>query len=224
MRFPTDTQRHAIVGATGSGKTQAALWHLSNRSYTEQPWIIYDYKRDELIESIPGVQEIEVTKRVPEKPGLYVVHPHPMQVTEVESQMWGIWEQENTGVFIDEGYMIGKNSAAFRALLTQGRSKHIPIITLSQRPTWIDRFILSESEYHQIFRLQHYGDVEAVNEFIPVKLFRNPEDNTKIRIPEYHSYYYDVGADELVILKPVPELPEILSTFDRRIGSIPKSI
>src|SRR5882672_767784 len=207
MRFPNDTQRHAIVGATGSGKTQAALWHLSNRSYTEQPWIIYDFKYDEAINEIPGAIEIDVKGKVPEKPGLYIVHPHPAQSQEVDNQLWQIWEQENTGVYIDEGYMIGNNSGAFRALLTQGRSKHIPIITLSQRPTWIDRFILSESEYHQIFRLQHRKDLATVNEFIPHQL--------KERLPEYHSYYYDVGADELVVLKPVPDRKKILSKIGR---------
>lgn len=216
MRFPSDTQRLAIVGATGSGKTQDALWHLSHRSYDQMPWIIYDYKYDETIVEIPGAQEIAVTDSVPERPGVYIVHPHPAQVSEVEAQMWNIWENENTGIFIDEGYMIGNNSASFRALLTQGRSKHIPIITLSQRPTWIDRFILSESEFHQVFRLQHKKDLEAVNQFIPHPL--------KERLPEYHSYYYDVGADELIVLKPVPSKKEILSTFQKRIGDKPKSV
>jgi hypothetical protein len=214
LRFPNDTQRHAIVGATGSGKTQAALYHLSMRSYDIQPWIIYDFKYDEAINEIPNALEIDVKAKVPEKPGIYIVHPHPAQSSEVDAQLWQIWEQENTGVFIDEGYMIGNNSAAFRALLTQGRSKHIPIITLSQRPTWIDRFILSESEYHQVFRLKHRKDLDAVNEFIPHNL--KDEDRKPIRLPDYHSWYYDVGADELVVAKPVPELKEILSVFARR--------
>jgi|SRR5579859_7644995 len=209
MRFPNDTQRHAIVGATGSGKTQAALWHLSGRSYDIQPWIVYDFKYDELINEIPGAVELDVNARIPERPGIYIVHPHPAQSVEVDSQFWQIWEQENTGVFIDEGYMIGRDSPAFRALLTQGRSKHIPIITLSQRPTWIDRFILSESEFHQVFRLQHAKDREAVQSFIPHKM--------KDRLPEYHSYYYDVGADKMNTLYPCPPKEKILQTFARRM-------
>lgn len=223
MRSPTDTQRHAIVGATGSGKTYAALWHLSHRSYDVQPWIIYDYKYDENIVEIPGLQEIDVNEKIPQQPGLYVVHPHPSQISEVDNQMKQIWENENTGVFIDEGYMIGKNNAWFRALLTQGRSKHVPIITLSQRPTWIDRFILSESEFYQVFRLQHQGDIDTVNEFIPHKLFRDPEGN-KIRLPEYTSYYYDVGKDDLAIAPPVEDMDKIYARFDARIGSKPKTV
>jgi hypothetical protein len=216
LRFPNDTQRHAIVGATGSGKTQAALYHLSGRSYDVQPWIIYDFKRDELIgEVLPQAQEIGVTSKVPDKPGIYIVHPHPAQSQEVDNQLWQIWEQENTGVYIDEGYMIGNNSPAFRALLTQGRSKHIPIITLSQRPTWIDRFILSESEFHQIFRLQHKKDLQTVNEFIPHDL--RDENNDPIRLPDYHSWYYDVGANELIVCKPVPDVEKIRATFARRL-------
>lgn len=208
MRFPDDTNRHAIIGATGSGKTQAALWHLSHRNFHLQPWIVYNFKADESIDEIPHARHIGV-EEVPVKPGIYITHPHPSQIDEVEAQMWAVWQRGNTGVYIDEGYMIGRNNQAFRSLLTQGRSKHIPMMVLSQRPVWLDRFVFSESEYFQVFRLQHKKDMKNVQEFITTDVSR--------RLPEYHSWYYDVGENKTIILQPVPELDTIYDTFDRRL-------
>ena len=44
--------------------------------------------------------------------------------------MWEIWKRGGIGVYVDEGYMVGNNNPAFRAILTQGRSKEIPAIVL----------------------------------------------------------------------------------------------
>jgi hypothetical protein len=216
MRFPNDTQRLSIIGATGSGKTHAALWQLSRRNYDLKPWIIYDFKNDDLIGEIEGVQEISLETPLPERPGLYVVHPHPAQTDEVEAHMWAIWQRENIGVFVDEGYMLGTNSKGFRALLTQGRSKHIPMIILSQRPVWLDRFVFSESEFFQVFRLQHRKDVASVQEFIPGDISK--------RLPERWSYYYDVGANDLVKLRPVPDFRVVLDTFNMKLSQLRKVV
>lgn len=215
MRLPDDTKRHAIVGATGSGKTQAALWHLSLRNFQEKPWVIYNFKKDEAIDTIPFARHIG-TDQIPVRPGVYVVHPLPHESENVESQMWAIWERGNTGVYVDEGYMVGRDNRAFRALLTQGRSKHIPMIVLSQRPVWMDRFVFSESEFYQIFRLQHRKDRKLVEEFVPANLEK--------RLPEFHSYYYDVGANDVTVLKPVPEIEKIHATFEQRLKHLKKMV
>jgi hypothetical protein len=204
------------VGANGSGKTYAALWHLSRRSYDVMPWIIYDFKYDENINKIEGANHFTVDDPVPIQPGIHICHPHPSQLEEVERQLWEIWENENTGVYIDEGYMMGNNNKAFRALLTQGRSKHIPVIILSQRPVWMDRFVFSESMFFQIFRLQNVKDYKVVEGFVPADLSK--------RLPPYHSYYYDVGADKLSVLKPVPKIEEIISVFNSRLPNLKKVV
>ena len=209
IRFPSDTQRHAIIGATGSGNTQAGLWHLSRRNFHLMPWLIYNWKGDESIDAIPGAFEIGLDE-VPDSPGVYVVKPLPHEEDEVEAQMWKIWERGHTGMFVDEGYMVPRNQRAFRATLTQGRSKHIPMIVLSQRPTWMDRFVFTESEFHQVFRLQHTDDIKSVQKFVPADL--------ETRLPEYHSYYYDVGQNKVAKLGPVPDIDHIHATFERRLG------
>jgi|SRR5579863_3564844 len=224
FRFPNDQQRLVILGATGSGKTNAALWHLSQRNFDEKPWVIYDFKHDDLIESIEGAQHIDVGAPPPVRPGLYVVNPSPGQESDVDDQMMRIWNQENVGVYVDEGYMVPKNSIGFRSILTQGRSKHIPVITLSQRPVWMDRFVFTEANYIQVFRLQHIDDTKSVEGFVP-----NPTDDPKKhplrkRLPEYWSYYYDVGRNKLMEVKPVPDPDTIIDTFDLRLRRIQRTI
>lgn len=216
MRLPDDTQRHAIVGATGSGKTQAAVWHLSHRNFHLMPWVVYNFKGDSAIDSIPYAHDIGI-EEIPTQPGVYIARPLPSDESALEAHMWSIWERGNIGVYVDEGYMVGRNNRAFRALLTQGRSKRIPMMVLSQRPVWMDRFIFSESEFFQVFRLQHRKDVQAVEQFVPAE---NAGANLGKRLPPYHSWYYDVQDDKLAIVKPVPELPVILSTFERRLSAI----
>lgn len=215
MRLPDDTNRLAIVGATGSGKTQAALWHLSLQDIDRKPWVVYNFKTDKSIDGIPFAKPIELDE-VPVKPGVYIAHPHPAQQEDVENHMWEIWERENTGVYVDEGYMVGDRNPAFRALLTQGRSRHIPMIVLSQRPVWMDRFVFSEAEFYQVFRLQHQKDRKSVMEFVPADLSK--------RLPEYHSYYYDVGENKVTPLRPVPSLEEIHRTFERRLARVRKTV
>lgn len=211
MRLPNDHQRLTIYGMTGSGKTIAALWHLSLRSFTSRPWVIFDFKGDEHIGAIPYTHEIGLTE-TPKKAGIYIVRPVPEQDDDaVEEMMWRIWQRGDTGVFVDEGYMVSRRNAAFKALLTQGRSKSVPMITLSQRPVWMTRFAISEADFHQLYFLADESDRDTVQRFIPHEI-------TERRLPKFHSYYYDVGDDSLTPLRPVPKPDEILATFEARLG------
>ncbi len=199
FRLPSDSQR---------------IWQLAHRDYDTKPWIIYDFKGDELIADIEGAYDLALTDPIPEKPGLYIVHPTHSDDDAVEDQMWRILDAQNVGVFIDEGYMIGKNNKGFRTILTQGRSKHVPTITLTQRPVWMDRFVFSEADFFQIFQLNHKQDIKSVNDFIP--------HNISQRLPDYHSYFYDVPRDVIAIMKPVPDRDAILDTFAAKLARIPK--
>jgi hypothetical protein len=211
-RLPNNQQRLTVIGATGSGKTQCALWHLSHRDYHAMPWIVYNTKGDESIDSIPYIQDVGLDE-IPTKPGVYVCRPLPDEDDDkVEAQMRAIWARGRMGVYVDEGYMISNNNRAFRALLTQGRSKYVPMITLGQRPVWLDRFVFSESEFFQVFRLQTAKDRKAMSEVIPTSL-EQP-------LPEFHSWYYDAGQNNLTVMRPVSSIQAIHGTFSRRLSEI----
>ena len=208
FRLPDTTQRVAIVGRTGSGKTQFATWILSNAAFDQQPYIIYDWKRDGLIGQIPYLEEIGLGE-VPRHGGLYVVHPLPHDEEAVEQSFAAIWQQENVGLYVDECYMINKNSKWYKACLTQGRSKHIPIINLTQRPVEVSRFMFSESDFYSAFHLNDSRDQDTVNAFMPVDISK--------RLPQYHSHWYDVGRDASFEMLPAPAAADILTKFNDRL-------
>lgn len=211
--FPNDTQHLLEIGRNGSGKTIAGLWHLSEANYDKKPWVIFDTKGDEVIEKLgrfEGVHNISFNDNIG-KHGLYIIRPRPDQTEQIESFLWRIHQRNNIGIYIDEGYAIGK-SDALNALLTQGRSKHIPIIILSQRPSWLSRFCFSEASFFQVFALTDKRDRLTVQSFIPVE-----KANLDTRLPPYYSVWYDVKRDQADIFAPVPPANDILQTFAERI-------
>src|ERR1700677_1297943 len=132
MNLPSTEDRTLIIGRTGTGKTFAGLFLLSEMPIDEQPWVIIDFKGDKNIARIPFVHPISLGE-IPVVPGLYVVRPHPNQTEEMESFLTAIWEHENIGLYIDEGFMLAKSNA-LDTILIQGRSKNVPVIMLTQRP------------------------------------------------------------------------------------------
>lgn len=215
-RMPNDEQRHLIVGRTGSGKTQKGMWALSHRSYDRMPWLIYDYKGDALIRDVDPI-EIEPGK-IPTKPGLYVTRPNPGADDElVERSLWKARGQGDIGLYIDEGYMVGRDNLGLMAVLTQGRSLRVPVIMLSQRPVWLSRFAFSEADFFSVFHLNDKRDRQTITTFM-----RDVTPNYSL--PEYHSLYYDVGRDDLRLFKPVPAREQIIETFLQRRGKRVRTI
>lgn len=214
MRSPDDTQRHAIYGMTGSGKTTFALWQLSRRSYDRMPWIIVDFKRDPIIGQIPRLEEIDIDGKPPRSRGLYVVRPGPEDVDDgiVTQWFYKVWEAERIGLLIDESYMIKRYDQGLRAILTQGRSKRIPVIMLSQKPSWVSPFIHSESEFKSVFYLQMPEDIERVKEWLPPR--RDIDPGT---LAPHHSYWYCVPTREFASFGPCPNEDAVLDMFDNRV-------
>lgn len=208
-RTPRIDERTTVIGKTGSGKTQGGAFLLSQMPFDQMPFVIFDFKREKLFREIPLIREIDFEP--PQQPGLYIVRPRVDETEAVDDLLWKIWEQEYCGIFIDEGYMIGK-SKAFEACLTQGRSKYIPIITLTQRPSWITRFAFSEADFFMIFRLTDRRDRMIVAEFV--------EQPTEKRLQKYNSYWYDVNQEELNVLRPVPDREIIKGIFNRKLAAL----
>jgi hypothetical protein len=195
FQLPKIDQRLSIVGHTGSGKTYFAMWALGRSGWLSRiPVIVIDYKRDKLLNSIERRRELKIGSKLPTKPGLYLAHPMPKEDNAVEDMLWKIWEQGNTGVYTDEAHML-PDQGALQALLTQGRSKSIPMITITQRPRWTSRFVFSEADYHTAFHLVYPDD----------RKFMSGLFNTNISgLPRFHSAYHVVGTHDNYFLRPVP--------------------
>lgn len=212
MRLPTDSQRISIYGKTGSGKTVGGLWQLEKRSWLRMPWTVIDFKGDPIIGRIPRLDELGIEDKPPRHAGLYAIRPLPDQDDDaLEQYMWRVWEKGRHGLFVDEAFMIPRFSKAWKALLTQGRAKTIPIIALSQRPSWLSPFQMSESDFHQVFHLQRPSDQLALKEWVPgLRPHILPRDR-------FCSYWYDDSAGTLQKLAPVPDEDEILNRFDLKM-------
>lgn len=209
--FPNDTQRLACTGRTGSGKTVAACWHLSGQPFDRKPWVIINTKGDPMLNEIgtmPNVTHLDLNGNVGKR-GLYMIAPRPDQEELLDAFLWRIWARGNCGVYGDEGYMIGP-IPSFNALLTQGRSKHIPMIVLSQRPVWLSRFVFSEADFYQVFNLNHREDRKKVAEYVR-------DLDPDYHLADYHSIWYDVARDQVSVFRPVPPRDVILGTFKARL-------
>lgn len=214
--LPGGSDRLAIIGRTGSGKTQAAVWHLSNADYNNKAWIILAFKPDPhgLIENLPGSTEIKITDRIPKSAGIYWCQP--LMVDKDDKELVNdffrrVWERKNTGLYIDEGYPCS-GMRWFRACLTQGRSLRVPMIVLSQQPVWMDTFVWSEADFFQAFHLNRKPNVDTADSLIPG--YRSARRNG---LAEYHSVWHDVARDRSFVLRPVPDRDTILQSFrDRR--------
>lgn len=215
FRLPTNQQRVAIMGRTGSGKTQFGAWLLSQAPFDIQPYVIVDYKGDDLLNSIDRAVEIGLNE-VPTQPGLYIVHPENGTARgeeEVEAWLWKVKTRGRTGLYFDEAYMLPntRGQGALSAILTQGRSLRIPVIALTQRPAFIQRFVFTEADFMSIFHLQHHKDIKTIGEFT------SPEAVGE-RLADYHSRWYDVGQDATFVMRPVPDADTILETFHDRLA------
>jgi hypothetical protein len=217
VRLPNNQQRIVNVGRTGSGKTVAGLFHLSNYSL-RSPWVIFNFKNDEHIDSIPNARHVDFDT-IPGKKdgGIFILNPSPhdalrpkaSEQSEVEKYLWKLWARENVGIFCDEGYMMNDNDG-FAACLTQGRSKRIPMIVCAQRPAWISRFCFSEADFFQVFHLNDERDKKTIEGFVPIDYSK--EEN----LPEHWSWYFDVGKNQLWKFRSVPSIPEIMDSIARK--------
>lgn len=227
-RVPDDTKRTVVLGRTGAGKTQFAVDRLlSNANFDEIPWVIIDYKGDALIEEIqkrnPGkIKRIYPDKKPPKEPGLYIMHPVPLRDDElVDAWLWKVWEQNNVGLYIDEGYALPQTRrSAFSAILTQGRSKHIPVIILFQRPVNMNLYTVAQADFFAVFEQNIDVDLKKTSEFIAPAI---TEDGRKITVftdlPDYYCLWYDVGQGRTTVLRPARPEAEILERFRIRLGT-----
>lgn len=215
VRAPDATHRTVIIARTGQGKSVKMLDILAKQNFQDMPWILIDYKGDptliDLLKKAKGkIRTIKVTDKVPRNPGIYYMHPMPVVDDEaMEKFLWNVHKQTHVGLVIDEGYAMPKfgNSRAFTVLLTQGRALHIPIICLYQRPKWMNRFAIAQSDFRCIMKLDDRRDEVDTRYF--VKAANLPDGSqlgtTEIeRLPNYYSLWYDVGEGRTVVLQPSP--------------------
>jgi len=206
FNLPGASDRTVVIGPTGSGKTIGAAWILSRQRFDKRPWVALDFKNEELWDLVgsPPMRDLKLGA-MPGKTGFYRMAVRPGQEDQLEDWLWKVWGKENIGLFVDEVSLIPQK-AAFKAILRQGRSKRIPVISCTQRPVDCDREVFSESQFRMF-----YG-IEDPRDWLVIKgLFKHGD--VEKPLPPYWSYWYDAKNKTCLTLRPVPPPDEIAKTL-----------
>jgi len=225
VNFPQDDNRTLVLGRTGSGKSVFAIWLLSSRSFHSKPWIIFDSKNaanDVLMNGLEdlGVPEIDIKKRPPVKPGLYIARPKIEDPVSTNRFLMDCWRQEETGLFFDEGFAIPQHRPfnAFDYIMIQGRSKNVPVIACYQRPRLLSQQLLSNIEFFAVFHLLKPEDRELIDGYVGYAEGPNGEEiDVNYKLPKHFCLWYDVNEDKATVLRPCPGPDAILEIFAARL-------
>lgn len=236
IRGPKADDRVLIIGRTGSGKSQFGFYTLSTRDFDKRPWVVMDYKGEDLWLDILAdnkgkIKTISPDQNPPDKPGLYYMPLTPHVDDEaVEAWLFKVHAQakkytikgselNGCGLLVDEGYQLPQK-AGFDLILTQGRSLGIPCIYLFQRPAWMSRFAVAQASFIAVFDQNDDRDCYTVSQYIrPVVLQDGREITVYDNLPAYSCLWYDVGKARTSILSPAPSAREIRQAFKVRLGT-----
>lgn len=221
MELPKDSQRHLIVGRTGSGKSHFAVYTLALRSYPMMPWILVNFKDDELLNQLPST-ELDGMK-LPKKilPGLYMVRP---EIGEGKDEHWeamrrflgDIWSRTHIGIYFDEMLPLSTPKIPeLRRLLTQGRSRLNPLIMCTQAPKDIDRYCFSEAEHMNIFALSDDREADRIHDMTGLDLDFTALPSLPDELP--YSYHIDRIRRRVTLTPPAPDTDTILDLFNSRL-------
>jgi len=208
-------ERGLLVGQTGSGKSEGAIFHLQNAPVF--PVIMYDTKIEDNLFKVSGGQDnlmvannfesfFKIAKMPKvEQPDYILVRPEVNEVLDVgELDKYVQLGYDRFGAsyhYFDEAYNWhnnGRCGAPLLGMLTRGRSKGKTTLLATQRPSWISRFCFTESQKFFVYRLGDLRDRKTIDSMIP-------EFSSLPLPPKYHFYHYEVGHhDKAKLYKPVP--------------------
>lgn len=211
-------ERGLLVGKTGSGKTQDALFQLRNTPIW--PRFIFDTKiedaffslpeGDETLELIEGVDNFEKyakttnRKDIPDYLLVRCTEHEFVDPDRLDEYMRIVYRHfGKCFIYLDEVVNFHKNGQALPQLmnvLCRGRSKGKTTLMGSQRPARISRACLTETDRFYIHKLTDMRDRKTLAEVVPDFDKYTPP-------PPYHFWHYSHKDHDICeLFAPVPEV------------------
>lgn len=198
-------ERATMVGRSGSGKSTVARWLL-----TRSPgvWIIHNPKHTSAYDSLPN--KVVMHKMDGRKLAQYmreftyiIWNPTTAESDPEYADDFLGWLQANymnVGFAADELYMLHTNGRAGPGLtgwLTRGRELKQSFLGLTQRPAWISKFLLSESNYIGEMSLNQQQDRKVIFDIVG-----HPDTLKKLDARQW--FWYETEKDKLTLYGAVP--------------------
>lgn len=202
-------ERSAFLGSSGSGKTTLAYKVVSLYPYS----IVLDTKHDlnwdgfEIFTNLEKMIE-NLTRRNSKNDQRILYRPERGferdNSYELQTKLYEfIWHRKHTALYIDEATQISTSTAICPSLfdlITRGRSRGIPVLCGSQRPSGLKQEFLSESENIYCFSLRLPVDREKAFKFGGIDTNLIEEKNRENKTKHYFIYSKNGSTTKPIIL------------------------
>lgn len=207
---PARGERALLVGQTGSGKSQLALWILERME--NSPIILYDTKSERLLETLPRSRVVTSIAGVHQSVNdptidyiIFRISPQVRADSDALDDLLFYHYQNFRGidVYLDELFAFSNNGRAgtgLLSLLTEGRGLGITMLMAVQKPRYMSSFTISETQKYYVFFLADENDKKRIAEFIPG--FRDLPAP-----PEFAFYYYKIRQTAATLAGPISPDP-----------------
>jgi len=226
--LPLSGERVFVTGQTGSGKTAFIVWLLARM--TQSPVMIYDTKEEDKYLTLPD--SLLVSSQAEADDAFHnaeydyiIVRPPVAETSEPEvmdAYLLHHYEAySNCVAVVDEAYQFHRGGRAFPgliALMTRGRARGLTTIMCTQRPAWISKFLISESQKFYVFYLMLSDDRKRMDDIVP-------DFSTLPDPPKFGFYFLKAGErkatkysgvklDKMLNVGYTDEVPEPLTPSD----------
>ncbi|EJL42509.1 hypothetical protein PMI08_03160 [Brevibacillus sp. CF112] len=200
--FIPDTQHVAVCGRTGSGKTELLYAYVSGYDYVAvlDTKLEFTFGGYVLKDEIAVVDRLDRLDEYEEPKIIYRPRLTEMKMEYYDQFYWWCYYRENTVCVTDEVMSVAPNPSVIpeglKAVMTRGRSKHVPHWGATQRPSGIPQLILSEASHFFVYDLNLPQDRKKLMEITGApQLWERPNSG---KSGKYNFWYYNVAEDEAI--------------------------